>query len=287
MPFAAPIRPPTGSKLIKEHLLKRYHPAEFLASVLSNGKGFYTPLAYTLECRRLGIGFLSPNINLSRDKFFPEKAGDAVKIRVPVRNVKDLTAQTLQKYRIECEKASFQSMADFYQRIQPTALEMENLIRVGAFDSFGDSRTAQMWNLRHLLRFQVDGEQKPLFACAQSPLPEIPLTEPTYLDYLKAETELLGFAVSGHPLDMFADVSWESYCPIVSLGKYAGQQVVVCGLIIQERSYSQVTGDKMKFLTIADYTGMVECELFADTYRRYGIQVARNPVIELTATVTP
>ena len=59
------------AKLIKEHLLKRYHPAEFLASVLSNGKGFYTPLAYTLECRRLGIGFLSPNINLSRDKFFP------------------------------------------------------------------------------------------------------------------------------------------------------------------------------------------------------------------------
>jgi hypothetical protein len=43
----------------------------------------------------------------------------------------------------------------------------------------------------------------------------------------------------------------------------------------------------MKFLTICDYSGMVECELFADTYRRFGINTIRFPVVELTATVTP
>ena len=38
--------------------LKRYHPVEFMAAVLSNGKGFYSPLVYTLECYRLGIQLL-------------------------------------------------------------------------------------------------------------------------------------------------------------------------------------------------------------------------------------
>jgi len=52
--------------------LKHYHPAEFLASVLSNGKGFYSTLAYTLECSRLGLTFLSPDVNASRWNFAPE-----------------------------------------------------------------------------------------------------------------------------------------------------------------------------------------------------------------------
>ncbi len=43
----------------------------------------------------------------------------------------------------------------------------------------------------------------------------------------------------------------------------------------------------MKFLTICDYSGIVECEPFADAYRRFGINTVRFPVVELTATVTP
>ena len=60
--------------------LKRYHPATFLACVLSNGKGFYSTLAYTLECRRLGIDFLPPDVNASRWNFVPESttAGTAL-----------------------------------------------------------------------------------------------------------------------------------------------------------------------------------------------------------------
>ena len=41
----------------------------------------------------------------------------------------------------------------------------------------------------------------------------------------------------------------------------------------------------MKFLTLADWTGMVETELFAQTYRSYGLATVRYPVLEITATV--
>src|SRR5471030_1461576 len=71
--------------------LKHYHPAEFLAAVLTHEKGFYSPLAYTLEARRLGIGFLSPDVNSSRKEFYPEYRDGKAFLWVPLWKVKDLT----------------------------------------------------------------------------------------------------------------------------------------------------------------------------------------------------
>jgi hypothetical protein len=42
----------------------------------------------------------------------------------------------------------------------------------------------------------------------------------------------------------------------------------------------------MKFITIWDYTGIIECEIFAQTYRRFGLETVRHPVVELQAGVT-
>jgi DNA-directed DNA polymerase III PolC len=262
--------------------LKRYHPAEFLACVLSNGKGFYSTLAYTLECRRLGLGFLPPDVNASRWNFVPER--DA--IRVPLRAVKDLTNATLARYRRERERAPFTSLRDFHDRTNPGSAEMLNLIRVGAFDGFGEPRTAQFWQLQYLA--QWPHAQGFLFKSDEhSPLPAVPLTEPDRPQCLRDEMELLGFTVSGHPLDQFPDVAWETYCPIRDLARFPDERVSVCGLIIADRSHHQVTGDQMKFITICDYTGIIECEIFAQTYRRFGLETVRHPVVELEARVTP
>ncbi len=43
----------------------------------------------------------------------------------------------------------------------------------------------------------------------------------------------------------------------------------------------------MKFLTIADKTGIVGADLFAATYRSYGVVTVRYPVLEVEATVEP
>jgi hypothetical protein len=43
----------------------------------------------------------------------------------------------------------------------------------------------------------------------------------------------------------------------------------------------------MKFLTLADHSGMIEAELFGPTYRRFGLATLRYPVLEVTATVEP
>ena len=111
------------------------------------------------------------------------------------------------------------------------------------------------------------------------------LREPTRLERLEAETELFGYAVSGHPLELFADVAWDTYCPVARLGGQVGETVVTCGLVVEQRTHHQITGEPMKFLTLADWTGLVETELFATTYRNYGLATIRYPVLEVTATV--
>ena len=56
---------------------------------------------------------------------------------------------------------------------------------------------------------------------------------------------------------------------------------------LEQPRHHQITGESMKFVTLADWTGMVETELFAQTYKSYGLATVRYPVLEVTATVEP
>lgn len=76
-----------------------------------------------------------------------------------------------------------------------------------------------------------------------------------------------------HPSD--DHVACDAYCPVNRLGEHIGQQIVTCGLIIEQRVHHQITDEPMKFLTLADWTGMAETELFAPTYRSHGLATVR------------
>jgi len=116
-------------------------------------------------------------------------------------------------------------------------------------------------------------------------LAAVPLSEPTRLQQLQWETELLGYPASGHPLELYPGIAWDTYCPVSRLGQFVGQEITLCGLVIEDRVHHQVTGEAMKFLTLADWTGMIETELFARTYKTYGLATVRYPVLEVVARV--
>jgi len=272
---------------------------------------------------------------------------------VPLTRVKGLTTRTADRLLAARERGPFSSLADFFHRVGPSGEELEAMIRVGAFDEFGDTRTWQFWQGQHLLKTfgaggtgdspvpsgdPPDGMSRRTARVPTSglhtgaspvPLGESPsgaggspapprygqpwllpppgleqllvgraspragssslpsLREPTHRERLEWETELFGFAVSGHPLELFADVAWDTYCPVNRLGEFAGQTVTTCGLVVEQRTHHQITGEPMKFLTLADWTGMVETELFAQTYKTYGLATVRYPVLEITAKVEP
>lgn len=281
-----------GVEAYQSAWLKRYFPAEFMAAVLSNGKGFYSPLVYILECHRLGIPLLPPFINDPGPAFSVHDG----RIRIPALRVKGLTKRTTEAILRERNRGEFASLADFMLRVQPWPEEMDALIQAGAFDGFGARRTAQYWEFRSLCRVAhaepQDGSDRARQLWLLPPgnidqLTSVPLTEPTTLQRLRWEEELLGFTASAHPLELYPHIAWETYCPIDRLGGHIGEQVVTCGIIIEQRTFHQVTGEPMKFLTIADRTGMIETELFARTYRSYGLNTVRYRVLEITATVEP
>jgi error-prone DNA polymerase len=254
--------------------MKTHHPADFLAAVLTHGKGFYSPLAYSLECRLLGIGFLPPDINLRHPCFLPESPSA---IRVPLSAIKGLSQQlqaTLQEKNIR----EFASIADFAESTNSAESDLRLLLRVGAFDSLGFSRTEGIWQIRKYI-IQCHDMQS---------IDDIKHSETSEkIDRLKDEMELLGFTVSGHPLELWPDVAWDTYCPIDTLAAHTGRRVTICGLVIADRQHHQSDGQAMKFLSLCDHSGIIETEMFAAAFRRFGLETLRHPVLEITGTVVP
>ncbi|MCI0747264.1 MAG: DNA polymerase III subunit alpha [Verrucomicrobia subdivision 3 bacterium] len=267
--------------------LKRYFPVEFMAAVLTNGKGFYHPLVYVLECHRLGVKLFPPSVNEPGPAFVPR--GQSV--RVPLTHLKGLTTRTADAMLAARERGLFESVANFFHRVAPSGEELEAMIRVGAFDEFGETRTRQFWQAQYLLKTyggSVESKQGWLVPPpGLEQLPAIPLNEPSRRERLQSETDLFAFAVSGHPLELFDDVAWDTYCPVNRLGEFVGETVTTCGLVVEQRTHHQIMGEPMKFLSLADWTGIVETELFAPTYRTYGLATVRYPVLEIEAHVEP
>jgi DNA polymerase III alpha subunit len=258
-----------------------------MAAVLTNGKGFYAPLVYVLECHRLGIKLIPPSVNEPGPGFSPQ--GNL--IRAPLTRVKGLTTRTAEAIVSARARGPFGSLKDFFQRVMPSGEEFEGMIRAGGFDEFGDTRTRQFWQAQHLLktfgRSTTSDQGWLLPPPGLERLPGLPLHEPSRLERLQSETELFDFAVSGHPLELFPDVAWDSYCPVNRLDEFVGQTVTMCGLVVEQRIHHQITGEAMKFLSLADWTGIIETELFAQTYKTYGLATVRYPVLEISARVEP
>lgn len=137
--------------------MKTYYPADFMAAVLTHGKGFYSPLAYSLECRLLGIEFLSPDVNrpcveipqamgkmpMPREpfdgitSFLPEPPSA---IRVPISAIKGISQKLLSRLS-EMKITTFASIADFADKTNSTESDLLLLLRSGAFDSLCSIRS--------------------------------------------------------------------------------------------------------------------------------------------------
>jgi DNA polymerase-3 subunit alpha len=116
--------------------MKAHYPAEFLASVVNNGGGYYGPAVYLEDARRLRITLIPPDINLSGA--WCEVPPRSRAIRLGLQFVKGLSERAIAAIAAARHSGGpFGSLPDLLARVDMSAPEIESLVRVGACDSLG------------------------------------------------------------------------------------------------------------------------------------------------------
>lgn len=180
------------------------------------------------------------------------------------------------------QNGPFTSLADFLTRIASKNLNkksLEALIMTGCFDRF-EKRATLLHNLDTILAYHKESShgkeaaQDSLFggfgessvhALSLEPVPPASL----FVE-LKAEKELLGVYVSGHPLDAYTS-ELEKRPSITSLKRDGrnGIPVVTGGMIENVRELLTKKGDRMAFIMLGDKGDTIEMVAFPETYQTY------------------
>jgi DNA polymerase-3 subunit alpha len=257
--------------------LKANHPREYLAALLSIEAGNHDKLArYIAHARERKIDVLPPDVNESARDFTPVAEGIRFGL-AGVKNVGEGAIESILQAREEGE--AFESLADFARRVDGRKVNrrvVESLVKCGAFDSLHPNRATVWAGLDAALESgaaaQRDREigQESLFgeagdAVGPAELPEQPpWTESERLAY---EKEVLGFYVTGHPLQAHAPLLGRfTDTRATTAGEKVGREVRVGGIVTALRETRTRRGQTMAFGTLEDLEGSFELVIFADTY---------------------
>lgn len=266
--------------------MKANYPLEYMSAVLTADAGDTEKISEIIrECERMGVPVLPPDINESFAPFsvVPAKESEPAKIRFGLTTIKNF-GESISEAIVEERKAHgpFTSVADFLTRVTGKNLNkksLEALIMTGCFDRF-EERGVLVHNLETLLAFHKEAShgkessQDSLFggladqsvhALILSPAPPT-----SSFDRLKAEKELLGVYVSGHPLDAFTEETQKR--PTVKqirADKRNGVPVVTAGMVESVRELLTKKGDRMAFIAFGDKEEMIELVAFPEVYQSY------------------
>ncbi|HKR82777.1 MAG TPA: DNA polymerase III subunit alpha, partial [Terriglobales bacterium] len=207
--------------------LKTHYPVEFMAALLTSVTGSTDDVVkYINECREMGIAVEPPEINVSDANFTPH--GQAIRFGLAaVKNVGHNAIDSIVTARkaLADEGASptsegtFKSIYEFCEKVDLRLLNkrvLESLIKSGAMDSLG--RRAQLMAvldkaIEHAQKEQRDKEsgQHGLFGVFHEEathVPEVKLPDtPDWDEHtrLANEKEILGFFITGHPLEKYRE----------------------------------------------------------------------------------
>lgn len=251
--------------------LKVHFPGPFMAAVINNRGGFYGIQAYVSEALRLGLKVLPPDINLSGKEFTTR--GNL--LLTGLAFITNLQQETVERIISERTIGPFVSTADFINRVRPAADELDSLIDSGSMSCFGPHAT---------IRWQAKLSQgNSLFDAPSPALPPSARIGDSRKALIISEIKSLGFSASGHPLEIFQTPA--GTCPAEKLENMAERRVKVFGLLIAAKSVTTSRGERMKFLTIEDRSGLIEVVMFPAAWNKSQLLLDYSSVLEITGRV--
>ncbi len=248
--------------------LRANYPAEFMASVLANGGGFYHPFAYVAEARRMGITILPPDVNASDIR----TTGNGPELRVGLQFVNGLSAKGGEA---GMRGRPYRDFADFCARSGLSHDDLRTLIKAGACDSIASGMT------RPMMLWEVDsGEagKRGRAAGAQglAPLlPRVPASPPLpgYSQERRRQDQYaaLGFLTESHPMALYADrLRRFRLVRSPDFPNHVGQSVILAGMLTTAKPVHTAANEPMQFATFDDGDGLIEAVLFPEVYRKRG-----------------
>ena len=265
--------------------LKAHYPAEFMAAVLTTEMADSTKLATALDATRVaGIEILPPCVNRSAAHFTVEHG----RVRFGLAAIKGVGHGAIDAL-VEAREAAGGAFDDVFALAKDLDLRtvgkktLEALAAAGAMDAF-EAHRRQLVDAVDLAwayaqKHQADklAGQSSLFGAADtvgsSFMPAMPHAEPwTKGETLRYERDLMGFYVSGHPLDDFAaEAAAFASCQLGNAEHIPHESdQTVLGIVTEVTRRTTKSGRPIAFVTIEDTTGQAEVVLFAQTLERCG-----------------
>lgn len=277
--------------------LKAHYRPEFMAAMMTCYNGDRDKVSrYISDTRRAGVVIAAPDVNLS-EAYFSVK-GDKILFGLDgIQNVGEGAVRSI----IEARKQGgpFKSLSDFVERADNRGLNSracESLIRCGALDSLGANRSQFLAALPEALgdaqsiRNERASGQLNLFGGEETPetivYPDLPDMDPK--EKIEWERKLLGFYVSGHPLDSYKE-QLKACTPLYHLtaegNQYDGRMVTIGGTISRIKGTMTKKGQPMGYVTIEDYDGEVETVVFPSVWETVRPILAEDAAVAIRGRV--
>ena len=281
--------------------LKAHYGPEYMAASMTSKMGKTEDIVtIILECKRLDIEVVSPNINASMGEFVANKEGQILFGLAGIRNVGIAVVEDIVAERDR--RGKFKDIFDFCKRVTEYQGEqkekrppmnkrlIESLIMAGALDELPGSRAVLMATVDRAMevasRFQEDKDrgQMSLFdmgggAPSMDSSAEVleEAEEWTAMEMLNKERDVLGLFLSGHPLDEFRpELQGFTSCSLdeEELSRHVGGTVIVGGVVTKLRSIETKRGDTIGAGSIQDFHGDLEMFFKKDLWEKFRDTVA-------------
>jgi DNA polymerase III subunit alpha len=279
--------------------LKANYPVEFMAALLTSEMDKTDKIVqYMEESRAMGLRVEPPDVNASRARF--NASSDTIHFGLgAIKNVGGAAIESVVRTRLEA--GPFVSLEDFCSRVDLRLLNrrvIESLIKAGAFDSLKVGRATLLASLDQAMeagqRRQRDREegQASLFDVLEKPPPAVSMgggrapatATPEWPpeEMLGYEKEVLGFYLSGHPLEQYREVGRRLGAATASElhARAVGARVLLLGQVSAFTENSTKSGNRMAFATLDLVDGTVPLTIFPEPYRNAGATLKRRgPVL--------
>ncbi len=266
--------------------LKTHYPVEFMAAMLTAEIGNPDKLTFYLgECRDMGIEILPPDVNSSDRTFTPSRTNSGLGIRFGLTAIKNVGEAAIDSV-IDARKrlGRFDNLFQFCENVDLRLMNkrvIESLIKAGAMDSLGVHRARMMAGLDRAMELGQAGQrasaagQGGLFGGGSQPeplraveLPDAPVWSET--ERLAGEKEVLGFFVTGHPLEKYrAEMAALAKHDSAALEDMANDAPVsLAGILTDLRVKPSKKGDLWAAAVLEDLRGSSELLVFPQTLQQ-------------------